>query len=145
MTLLKIKPRLMSSIPSSFDKVLAELINEQKENQNEALDFSPKVNIKESETEYTVQLALPGYNKKNIKIGLDKDLLKIQGEKEVGKEEDAPYYQLKQIESGKFSRSFYLPEGIAEDEIEAKFEDGLLSLHFPKVEQKVVKRSIQNG
>ena len=100
----------------------------------------PSTNILESEDAFTVQLAIPGYSKKDINISVDKDILTIASEKEV--EENANFTRM-EFETGSFSRSFTLPESIDIDGIKADFKNGILVITLPKMEEVKVKKEIK--
>ncbi len=105
--------------------------------------FVPTVNTREDENAYVVEVDLPGVKKDDIKVNIDpeKRTLTISGErkfKEEVKKED--YYKV-ESSYGKFMRTFSLPENVDADNIDAKTEDGVLTITLPKVkkEEKEVK------
>ena len=97
--------------------------------------FTPQVNIKETNDAYVLVLSAPGRTKEDFKINLEKNLLTISSEKksEENKENE------KQIRSEfilqSFKRTFTLDEKIEAEKIEAKYENGLLTLNLPKKEE----------
>ncbi|WP_456403800.1 Hsp20/alpha crystallin family protein [Hydrogenimonas sp.] len=105
--------------------------------------FVPTVNTREDENAYVVEVDLPGVKKEDIKVNIDpeKRTLTISGErkfKEEVKKED--YYKV-ESSYGKFMRTFSLPENVDAENIDAKTEDGVLTVTLPKVkkEEKEVK------
>ena len=143
MTLLKVKPRHTNAFSSEFDTLVDNLLYKQKKNVEKEIGYTPKANIIEDEKEYLIQLSLAGYNKKDIEINVEKGILKIRGSKKSTEENNSSKYHLRQLNDGKFSRSFYFPEEILEESINAAFENGLLELHIPKVEHKSLRRSVK--
>ncbi len=101
----------------------------------------PAVNITEHKSEYRVSLAVPGMKKSDFKIDIEDNMLTISSEKEENKEEKDKKFTRKEYSYSSFSRSFSLPENIKRDEIEAKYEDGVLSINLPR---KVESGKIQN-
>jgi len=99
---------------------------------------NPLHDIIENEKEYVVELSLAGVKKEDIALNLDNDVLSISAER---KESDNRYNR-KQTFYGKYEKSFTLPESVDKENIQASFEDGILKLNIPKVEekQKVVKQ-----
>jgi len=98
--------------------------------------FSPKVNTREGEFAYHVDVDLPGVKKEDINIDVKDNTLLISGErnfKEEVKEED--YYRV-ETSFGKFSRSFTLPEDVDTENIEASAENGILEVVIPKLAKK---------
>ena len=112
-----------------------------KEDENVAT-FTPKVNTREGEFAYHIDVDLPGVKKEDIKVDIKENVLVISGErnfKEEVKEED--YYRV-ETRFGKFSRSFTLPENVDIENIDAVSENGVLEVIILKVEQKEKARSI---
>ncbi len=97
----------------------------------------PAVNIREDDKNFMLDLAVPGMDKKDIKIDLNEDLLTISSENKNELEESKNGYQRKEFSYSSFCRSFQLPENITKDKIEASYKDGILSITLPKaVEEK---------
>jgi HSP20 family protein len=96
--------------------------------------FTPRVNTREADDAYYIELDLPGIKKDDIEITTEDNVLTISGErkfKDEIKEED--YYKV-ESRYGRFSRSFTLPEDIDISGISAKSEDGVLEVMIPKKE-----------
>ncbi len=143
MTLITFKPRIEDPIVSTFNTLLDELLEEKEAPEGKSFDFMPRINILENEKDWELMFELPGYNKKDIDINVEEGVLTVTGEK-AGKEEDAHLkYYVRQINSGKFRRSFYLPENASEDKINATFKDGILTLKIAKEVPKPVKKQIK--
>lgn len=96
----------------------------------------PAVNEREDEKAYYLEIDLPGVKKEDINVEVKDNVLRISGERKFKKEEEDKGY--KRVESffGKFERSFTLPADADAEKIEAKAEDGVLTIVIPKVEQK---------
>ena len=103
----------------------------------------PRVNIVETGTDYKVEMAVPGMKKDDFKVQLDNNTLIIQAEKTEDPESEINgNYTRKEFSYSAFRRSFYLPNTVEGDKIEAKYVDGILTLLIPKREeakQKPVK------
>ncbi|WKD86709.1 Spore protein SP21 [Polaribacter huanghezhanensis] len=96
----------------------------------------PAVNIKETQDEFIVDVAVPGMEKKDFKIDLDNDVLTISSEKTVTNEESKENYTRKEYSYRSFKRSFTLPQGIVNrDKIEAVYKSGELKITIPKLEE----------
>lgn len=104
--------------------------------------FSPKVDILESEKNYELQFALPGFEKDNFSIDVDDNVITISGERKFEEEQTEKSYKSVQTSYGKFKRSFTLPENVNAKKIEAKYNNGILEIVIPKDETKIVKTSI---
>jgi HSP20 family protein len=104
--------------------------------------FTPKVNTREGEFAYHVDVDLPGVKKEDIKVDVKENVLTISGErhsKEETKEKD--YYRM-ESSFGKFSRSFTLPDNADVENIEASSDNGVLEVVIPKMASKASVKSI---
>ena len=100
-----------------------------------------KTDVKEKDNTYEVAIDLPGFKKDEIQIELKDGYLTVSAEKGLDKDEEDKKgkYIRKERYAGALSRTFYLGEEIREDEIKAKFENGILSVSIPKEEEKKVE------
>ena len=100
-----------------------------------------KTDVKETDTGYEVDIDLPGFKKDEINAQLDNGYLTISASKGLDKEEKDKKgkYIRKERYAGAMSRSFYVGEGITQEDIKAKYEDGILRLSVPKKEAKAVE------
>jgi HSP20 family protein len=101
-------------------------------------EWSPVVDIKETETEYLVNAELPGVKKEDFKISLDEGVLTIEGERRHEKEIKGETIHRVERFYGTFCRSFTLPEYADANAIRAEYVNGVLSVHVPKL--KIEKR-----
>jgi HSP20 family protein len=92
----------------------------------------PAVNIREDEKNYILDLAIPGIDKKDLKIDMNEDVLTISSETKNDSEESKDGYKRKEFSYSAFSRSFYIPENVNREKIEANYKDGVLSVSLPK-------------
>ncbi|MEP5765995.1 MAG: Hsp20/alpha crystallin family protein [Halieaceae bacterium] len=101
--------------------------------------FAPKVDVKECKDHFEILAELPGVEKDDIKVNLVDGALVIEAEaKQEDKEEKNGKLIRQERRYGKLMRRFNLDPGVKEDEIEAKFKDGVLKLIAPKRNGKVV-------
>lgn len=92
----------------------------------------PPVNIKENEKEFIVELAAPGFEKKDLDIKLKDGLLTIKSEKKMENKVEKENYYRAEFNYNSFVRTFNVPENVDEKMIQANFENGLLTLTLPK-------------
>lgn len=92
----------------------------------------PAANICENDTEFVVELAAPGMEKKDFVVDIDNGILEIKVEKTVEKKEEKSNYTRKEYDYSAFYRSFNLPETVIEDKINATYKNGILTIHLPK-------------
>ena len=96
----------------------------------------PAVNIKENEKNYTLELAVPGIDKKDLKIDINEDTLTISSETKNETDEEKDGYKRKEFSYSSFCRSFYIPENVNRDKIVASYKDGILNVELPKQEEE---------
>ena len=101
-----------------------------------------KTDIKEKDEGYELVVDLPGFKKDEIEVQLENGYLTISAAKELDKDESDKNgkYLRQERYAGSMSRSFYVGEGITEEDIHGKFENGILKLDIPKAEAKRVEQ-----
>jgi HSP20 family protein len=101
------------------------------------VNWTPNVDIHESESEFALKMDLPGLSKKEVGLNINDGVLIITGERSY----DNRNLDAHRIERGygKFSRSFSLPENIDTKKIKASFKNGELNITLPKTEEAISK------
>ena len=96
-----------------------------------------KTDIREKKDKYVVDIDLPGFEKENISLSLDNGYLNISAktEKEENNEDEERFVRQERF-YGECSRSFYVGEDITEEDINAKFNNGILKIEIPKKEKE---------
>jgi HSP20 family protein len=95
--------------------------------------WSPAVDVKETPRELTLEFELPGIDPAHVDVSVDAGVLTVRGEKrEERKEGEEGRYHVIERSYGSFTRSFQLPPGIDEEQIEADFDKGVLCVRIPK-------------
>ncbi|SDG61672.1 Hsp20/alpha crystallin family protein [Psychroflexus sediminis] len=96
----------------------------------------PSVNIKENEDKFGVEVAVPGFDKKDFKIELNNNELTISSEKkEEHEKEEGERYTRREFSYQSFRRSFTLPNTVDGDKISAQYKNGVLYVDIPKREE----------
>lgn len=119
-----------------FDRLFDELFGDAN-GQTEAVDrgtWAPAVDIRESKEAVTLEVELAGLPKEAVAVSVENGVLTLSGERKPtapGTEEIA---RRSERAYGKFSRSFTLPNDVERSKVEAKFQDGLLTIRLPKAE-----------
>ena len=130
MTLVKLSNR---SLPRTFDSVFNDLLTDFAGGFGEALQSVP-VNVHETKDAYHLELSAPGLEKEGFKINLEKGLLTVSYEKkEENKTEDYKTIRREFSYRG-FKRTFTVQDHVNAENIQAKYENGILKLHLPKNE-----------
>ncbi len=101
----------------------------------------PAANITENGKSFKIEMAIPGMDKKDIKVAVEDNIITISAEKETetDRKEDDEKYTRHEFSYNSFSRSFQLPQTVKADQIEAKCENGVLKLTLPKKEEAISK------
>ncbi|HHT80070.1 MAG: Hsp20/alpha crystallin family protein [Sphaerochaeta sp.] len=101
----------------------------------------PPVDITETDKAYILEAELPGYKQEDVKVNIEKHVLRLSSAKQTTKEEKDPKDEKKLLicerRSQSFERAFSLPEDVDEDKIEGEFANGVLTVTLPK--KKVVQ------
>lgn len=92
----------------------------------------PAVNITDNGTNFTVELAAPGYKKEDLKVNVKDGMLTISSQKKEESEQKGKGYTRKEFSSSAFSRSYTLPTSVDTKSVDASFKDGLLRITLAK-------------
>ncbi len=106
---------------------------------------SPRMNVSESDDALHVEAELPGVSEKDVNVELNDDVLTIRGEKKTSREDKNLHVVERSF--GSFSRSVRLPFSVSPDEVQAQFENGVLTITLPKAaaQQKTHRIQVQSG
>jgi HSP20 family protein len=102
--------------------------------------WTPAVDIHEEPKQFVVHADLPGVKPADIEITADKGVLSLRGARNVEQRKDDGNYSRVERVSGKFVRTFTLPENVQTDAIKAQFKDGVLELTIPKAAKPEPRR-----
>lgn len=104
-----------------------------------------KTDVKELDKGYEVDIDLPGFKKDEVCVELNDGYLTISAAKGLDKDQKDKEgkYIRKERYAGSMSRSFYVGENVTEEDIHAKFENGILRLSIPKKEDKKLEKKSQ--
>lgn len=98
-------------------------------------EWSPDVDIMETDHEFVVKADLPEITRKDVKVTVKDGVLTILGERKQERETNATKYHRIERAHGTFMRRFILPDYVEEARIKAVFRDGVITLHLPKTAQ----------
>lgn len=98
-------------------------------------DLFPAINVVENTDNFEIEIAVPGFSRKDFIITIDDGVLNISAEKEIEKKEETDKFIHKEFTCKSFTRSLLLPDNVAKDaEITAHYDDGMLKLQLLKKE-----------
>lgn len=103
----------------------------------------PAANIRETSDEFIIELAAPGMRKRDFHVDIKNNVLEIKVEKAEEAEERKGEFTRREYNYNAFYRSFDLPEYVDADKIMAEYENGLLAIHIPKLEEARRKRPMK--
>ena len=111
---------------------------------------APAINVKESDSEYVVELAAPGMRKEDFNVHINDEgnlIIKMESKQEHKEEDKNTRYLRREFSYSKYEQTLILPDDVKKDSIKAKVEHGVLTVELPKlVEEKVkVSRQIEIG
>ena len=95
----------------------------------------PALNIKEKKNEFEIELAAPGFNKKDFEVNIADGCLNIMAKKSESKEEKDENFTRKEFSYNSFEKSLQLPETVIDEKIKAKYENGILKFSLAKKEE----------
>ena len=139
MTLIKWTPR-----PASIFDDMNKMISNVYENDwnfpvRSKTNWSPEVDVKESDNSFTLTADIPGLTKKDVNLNVSDNVLSIYGERKVEDEKESGNFHYRERRYGSFSRTFNLPETVKEEDISASFKNGILIVELPKQEVALPK------
>ena len=136
MTMVKYNNRRLPVFGSLFDDIFTRSFADEYES---ATSISrPAVNINETANSFQVEVAAPGFDKKDFKVEVDNKQLIISGNMAVDKT-DKVHYTKQEFVHASFKRRFTLPDTVKESKITGEYVNGILKLTLPKMEEAVVQ------
>jgi len=106
-------------------------------------DWSPTVDISETDREYLLRATLPAVKKEDVKVTYENGMLTLAGERRQEEEQKDEKFHRVETYYGNFARSFVLPDAIDADAITAEAKDGVLTVHVPKTKVETKKLGIK--
>ena len=104
----------------------------------------PATNVFETETDFRIELLLPGFSKEDVQINYHQNLLTVKVDKPESESNNTEGFKYARREFGlfNFEKQFQVPNAVKVESIDAKFENGVLSLVLPKKEEALEKSPI---
>ena len=95
----------------------------------------PALNVKETDEAFEIELAAPGFAKKDFEVTIDDDFLNISAQKSDSTEEKDENYTRKEFSYNSFEKRLQLPDSVKDEGIKARYKDGILSFNLMKKEE----------
>jgi HSP20 family protein len=131
-------PRLMD-MEMEFPKWMNEVLG-QEAFQGRDGKFMPETNVMETDKAIEVTVELPGMKPEDVKVEMKENALWITGEKKEEKEEKGKTFHRVERRAGMFRRVLPLPAEVTQDQVDARFTDGVLKITLPKTERVAPKQ-----
>jgi HSP20 family protein len=91
-------------------------------------EWAPSVDVLQKDGDLVVRVEMPGVKPEDVHVAVHNRVLTISGERKVDEEEERAGYYVRELRHGSFQRSMILPEGVEEEKIHARYEDGILEV-----------------
>lgn len=95
-------------------------------------EFQPQSKLTEDKDNYYIEIDLPGIKKEEVKIEVEENMLRIQGERKERKKQENAKQHYSEVFYGSFTREFVLPTSVEKEKIKARYEEGVLFINVPK-------------
>ena len=122
-----------------IDRLMNELM-ELRGGEGEGMSLMPSSELIEEDKQYLLKVDLPGIKKEDVKVEVEGERLTIRAERKSEKEEKSKKRYFSEISYGSCMRSFVLPQSIDEKKVDAKFDNGVLTVTIPKGEESKSKQ-----
>lgn len=124
-----------------FDNFMDDMFPESGRKTFKTMPSIMRTDIKETEDQYVLSVELPGFNKEDVKLSLKDGYLNISAtaQNEEEEEEKDGKFLRRERYTGAMTRSFYVGEDITEEDVKAKFGNGVLTLSLPKEAPKKIE------
>ena len=133
--------REMRTLQREIDRVFDSFFgNGGNGDENGSATWAPRVDLAETEDGYLIHLDVPGMSKEELDINFHENVLTVRGERKAEEANEQRNYVRVERAYGGFYRSFTLPKAIKQDEIEANYQDGVLTIRVPKAEESKPRR-----
>lgn len=126
-------------LPTVFNGKIDQLLDEALHGLGRESAWTPAGNVWENEKGFHVQLALPGWNTKDVSIQVEKQVMTVTGTHQSEQDATRKVYQW-EIPQGRFAIQYRLPNFVQQEQASASFKDGVLSISFPKREEAKPRR-----
>lgn len=103
----------------------------------------PAVNVSETSEAFKLEVAAPGFDKANFSLNIEKEVLIIEAKKEKNTTEENGTLRRREFNFNDFKRTFYLPENVNVEAIEATYVNGILTVTLPKVVEVPAAKKIE--
>lgn len=134
--------RTLRDLQREVDDIFDRFFDRGSSNQGSSAVWSPRTDLLETDNSYRIRLDLPGMTKEDITINLQNNTLTVRGERKSERTDEEEDYVRVERAFGTFHRTFTLPDAVDDQNIEAGYKDGVLTIDVPKTEEST-RRQIE--
>jgi len=134
--------RTLRNLQREVDSLFDRFFDRSGDDQSSSAVWAPQTDLVETDENFQLRLDVPGMSKEDIDISLQNGTLTVSGERTSERTADGEDYVRVERAFGTFHRTFTLPDAVDHENIEAAYEDGVLSIHVPKTEEST-RRQIE--
>ena len=102
--------------------------------------WNPSADLFENDDAYVLEMELPGFSREDIELTVERNVLTVSGQRSAEEETESVTYHLRERGTARFSRSFALPRSMDAEGVEARFDNGVLTVTLPKAAEARPKR-----
>lgn len=132
--------RSLSRLQDDFNRLFEELAETRPRFGFATNEFSPSCEMDEDKSNYIMKFDMPGVKKEDVKVELDGNVLSVSAERREEKKTESKKSHYSEISYGSYHRTFTLPSSVDEKKVDAKFDNGVLTLTMPKSETSNLKQ-----
>jgi HSP20 family protein len=132
--------RDITAFEDSFDRLFNEFVNLRRTGGAQEIAFAPSCEVLEEGNNYVMKFDLPGVPKNQVSVEFADDQLTIKAERKEEKKNESAKKYLSEMYYGSYSRTFTLPGPVDEKKVDAKYENGVLTVTVPKMESHKAKQ-----
>lgn len=133
--------RTLRNLQREVDSLFDRFFNRAGDDGSSAV-WAPQTDLLETDEDFQLRLDVPGMSKEDIDINLQNGTLTVSGERTSERTDEGDDYVRVERAFGNLHRTFTLPDAVDHENIEATYEDGVLSIHVPKTEEST-RRQIE--
>ena len=126
--------REMMNVQDQINRAFGSFFGERK------TSWLPSIDVYDDKEEVVLKADLPGVRPEDVDVEIDENVLTVRGHRAADHETDPERFYRIERPTGSFERSIALPQGVRSDNVEAAFEDGILTVRVPKAEEAKPKR-----
>ena len=125
--------RTLRNLQREVDSIFDQFFDRGEEDETSAV-WAPRTDLSETDDAYRIRLDVPGMKKEDIAVNLQNNTLTVSGERASERKEEGEEYVRVERAFGNFHRTFTLPDAVDQENVEAAYDNGVLTIHVPKTE-----------